>query len=604
MVAGTGYGGSNTFDSATNRITTASFAHDGSGNLTANGPATSYTYDQENRMVTAAAGSVSYGMDAQGRRKRQTVGGVTTDYFYSGSEVVAEKRGYAWTDYVFWGDQRVAQVNMGPANPGWEEDMAGWDNWAGGSVVTDATKAHTGNKYLQLSTTGAWVGVGSSYVLGVTPGQSVTFGGWALRESGSGGYAQWALAAYDSSMTPIAYYGVFPLDAGSTWTYQTYTAQMPAGAAYVRLYNQIYLSPGAAVARFDDGFVQAGTTYLHTDHLGSTRVCTDASGVSTGACDYEPFGEVQPGTTCSVPTAFRFAGMRFDSDTGLYHTPFRQYDPNQARWMGVDAIPGSNRFTFVLNDPVNLADPMGLSAQFINGQVGNCTLDGITVDCNQAQNWISSGTFVCPLQSGNCEGYLTINGLQVWGYIPQFYWDSTITSSPGRVTVTVDLQLARWVLLGHAEQFDWLVFSSNFFAGAGDELTFGLTKLIREKTGGDVVNPCSKAYKAGEWTGFAVSTAGGVAGGIKAAGTKAVGKEFSHWIPRRLGGARSILNGNFVTPKFHYLTDPFRYPKGWRAFGDKLNPALQQLGRIPFVYDGAAAGAAVGGASMATRPCP
>jgi len=80
----------------------------------------------------------------------------------------------------------VAQVNMGPANPGWEEDMAGWDNYGGGSVVTDAAKANRGNKYLQLSTTGPQVAVGSSYVLGVTPGQSVTFGGWAYRESGSG----------------------------------------------------------------------------------------------------------------------------------------------------------------------------------------------------------------------------------------------------------------------------------------------------------------------------------------------------------------------------------------------------------------------------------
>ena len=132
VVAGSGYGGSNTFDSATNRITTASFAHDGSGNLTANGPATSYTYDQEDRMVSAAAGSVSYVMDAQGRRKRQTAGGVTTEYFYSGSEVIAEKRGTAlggvWTDYVFWGDQRVAQVNAGPANPGYEEGTAGEDS--------------------------------------------------------------------------------------------------------------------------------------------------------------------------------------------------------------------------------------------------------------------------------------------------------------------------------------------------------------------------------------------------------------------------------------------------------------------------------------------
>ena len=58
---------------------------------------------------------------------------------------------------------------------------------------------------------------------------------------------------------------------------------------------------------------QSGSTastanYLHTDHLGSTRVCTNGSGASNGTCDYEPFGELQPGSSCSVPTNYRFAG--------------------------------------------------------------------------------------------------------------------------------------------------------------------------------------------------------------------------------------------------------------------------------------------------------
>jgi len=103
-----------------------------------------------------------------------------------------------------------------------------------------------------------------------------------------------------------------------------------------------------------------------------------------------------------VPTAFRFAGMRFDSDTGLYHTPFRQYDPNQARWMGVDAIPGSNRFEYVLSDPVNLSDPLGLCPglldtgadcigleyieggfELIGGQLQRCVVDGLGMPCSE-----------------------------------------------------------------------------------------------------------------------------------------------------------------------------------------------------------------------------
>ena len=38
-----------------------------------------------------------------------TVNGVTTNYFYSGSVVISEKQGSTWTDYIFFGNQRIAQ---------------------------------------------------------------------------------------------------------------------------------------------------------------------------------------------------------------------------------------------------------------------------------------------------------------------------------------------------------------------------------------------------------------------------------------------------------------------------------------------------------------
>jgi hypothetical protein len=82
-------------------------AYDNSGNITANGPGTSYTFDQQNRMLTA--GTTLYKYDAQGRRVRKTVGSTVTDYFYLGAEVIAEKQGSTWTDYIFYAGKRTAK---------------------------------------------------------------------------------------------------------------------------------------------------------------------------------------------------------------------------------------------------------------------------------------------------------------------------------------------------------------------------------------------------------------------------------------------------------------------------------------------------------------
>jgi len=149
---------------------------------------------------------------------------------------------------------------------------------------------------------------------------------------------------------------------------------------------------------------------------------------------------------------------------------------------------------------------------------------------------------------------------------------------------------------------DWLENLSNFSAGLGDNLTFGLTSKVRDWMGtNDVVDRCSGFYKAGEWTGVGLTLATGIAGGIKLAGAKGIGREFSHWIPTRFGGPRSIWNGNYVSAARHYFHDPFRFPVGWRELGPKWNPLIQQLDRIPNVYKGGAAGAAYGGASKATN---
>jgi RHS repeat-associated protein len=143
----------------------------------------------------------------------------------------------------------------------------------------------------------------------------------------------------------------------------------------------------------------------------------------------------------------------------------------------------------------------------------------------------------------------------------------------------------------------------DFSAGFGDAVSLGLTNLARDHMGtNDAVNKCSGYYTAGEVAGVAVDAVIGGAAGWEAAGAKGAGKEFSHWIPNRMGGPRSKWNGNFVSTAEHALSDPYRYrfmPKVWKAENPMPNMVQQQWVRVPNVYRGATAGGAFGAASAA-----
>jgi RHS repeat-associated protein len=78
--------------------------------------------------------------------------------------------------------------------------------------------------------------------------------------------------------------------------------------------------------------------------------------------------------------------MDFDADTAFYHTWFREYDPGQGRWMAVDPLPGHeadpqtyNRYSYVLNEPVNSVDSLGLVPDHIKAwfdwALENCDLE-------------------------------------------------------------------------------------------------------------------------------------------------------------------------------------------------------------------------------------
>jgi RHS repeat-associated protein len=152
----------------------------------------------------------------------------------------------------------------------------------------------------------------------------------------------------------------------------------------------------------------------------------------------------------------------------------------------------------------------------------------------------------------------------------------------------------------------------DFSAGMGDTLLFGQGQRLRDALGVDGgVDQCSDAYDNGEWAGIAGSLATGFAGGLRAAGAKGAGKEFSHWIPRRMlpknvRDTKTVFNGNYVTTATHARSGPFRYqfmPRTWKEANAPMNALQAQWTRLPNVYKGAAAGGAYGTAGAAMSRC-
>jgi RHS repeat-associated protein len=119
--------------------------------------------------------------------------------------------------------------------------------------------------------------------------------------------------------------------------------------------------PVAAVTPAVDGATLAAV-YYHHDAMGST-VAVTAPG-NSGAADiytYSDYGAPGAGSWAT----YRYAGYRYDNETGLYYVNARYYNPNLGRFLQTDPAGlsgGTNLYAYVGNDPVNLLDPLGLCA--------------------------------------------------------------------------------------------------------------------------------------------------------------------------------------------------------------------------------------------------
>jgi RHS repeat-associated protein len=412
-----------------NRITNSGISYDASGDMLTDGVNT-YTYNADSQILTLNGSGATYTYDAQGNRVRKDVSGsASTEYVYFNGQVIAEKNvsSGVWTDYIFSGSRRLASANgtneTSISNGSFEQGLTSWST--NGTLVSSAANAHSGNNYVLLSSTGAQVGAWRQTVA-VNPGDQLTFGGWVYLESGTGGpigtggWNGWFLAVYNASGSAIAYVSPGGTITLSAWSYESSTYIVPAGAASVQLYAQVYQPTTIPTAlRVDDGFLSTGTAYYHGDHLGSARALTDTGGNVMWSATYLPFGqEWNPQPTVNH---YKFTGKERDSESGLDNFGAR-YDSSQyGRFMtpdpdsmsGLDHLddPQSlNSYAYARNNPLLYTDPDGRNYQVCevdkdgnSFNCGNVSDDKAFEDYAKSQGWvIKSGNLVD--QSGNTVG--------------------------------------------------------------------------------------------------------------------------------------------------------------------------------------------------------
>jgi RHS repeat-associated protein len=157
----------------------------------------------------------------------------------------------------------------------------------------------------------------------------------------------------------------------------------------------VYNAAGKLVAEY--GAPQSppngGTSYLTTDHLGSTRVVTGANPAQPiiARHDYIPFGEeiiaTQPNGRSGVTgyaspddTRQRFTSKERDLESDLDYFGARYYSPTQGRFASADPDNAGaydndpqrwNAYSYVRGNPLNGTDPDGRTVRICDNN-GNC----------------------------------------------------------------------------------------------------------------------------------------------------------------------------------------------------------------------------------------
>ncbi len=163
----------------------------------------------------------------------------------------------------------------------------------------------------------------------------------------------------------------------------------PSNNTTIFVYNVV----GQLIAEYTSGPPSGnGTSYLTSDHLGSTRVVTSAADINGNVTvkaryDYLPFGEeigsdrgsraLVTGYGAAEGTRQKFTQKERDSESGMDFFATRYYASAQGRFTAIDPIyfqkemlvdpQRFNLYVYTRNNPLRFIDPTGMILQ-ISGQ--------------------------------------------------------------------------------------------------------------------------------------------------------------------------------------------------------------------------------------------
>jgi RHS repeat-associated protein len=242
------------------------------------------------------------------------------------------------------------------------------------SVPTVMDAGHSYNVAVQMRNTGSntWT-TGAHYSLGSQNAQDNTTWGMA-RVSLPSSVAPGASVTFNFTITAPSAPG-------------TYNFQWRMVQDMVEWFGDFTPTVGVAVPTSDPHLeiyrYNADVRWIVTDQLGTPRMIFDQSGSLASAArhDYLPFGEELTGqiggrTTQQGYTGYttrqKFTSKERDTETGLDYFGARYYASSQGRFTSADPILTSvrknhpqtwNRYTYVLNNPLTLVDPLGLDQE-------------------------------------------------------------------------------------------------------------------------------------------------------------------------------------------------------------------------------------------------
>ncbi len=135
-----------------------------------------------------------------------------------------------------------------------------------------------------------------------------------------------------------------------------------------------YNGSGGLTMRYLDGLAvdellartdpSANTAWYITNNVGSVEYVVSSSGTVLDHIMYDNYGNVTSESSPSNGDRFKFAGMEYDSATGIYYDHARYYDPNTGRFVSQDpkgfAAGDTNLYRYVANRPVSDTDVTGL----------------------------------------------------------------------------------------------------------------------------------------------------------------------------------------------------------------------------------------------------